>query len=575
MTFAPLKIAMKTTNLKRLAVLSMAVAGIVGCDDRGSANKAVLQKIDAGLAKLASVDGLSPSDGLTAAKTDLTDAAKETSANPAFVAVASASIAGVDQQAAVTAIAKLNTLEGAVRGTIAQMRALADQVALSNQYAVGYSLEDPKTAVSQLAGDISSMQGNAQALTWAPTDQTTSPTLAAVKQEISRLQGDISQRQQQIQDLTRQRADAVALSDQKLKEADTLKGDDAVKVFGEGSDARRKADDVAIEIDLAQSQLMRSQADLALQQTQQDAINGGITTLQSQGESIETSWADLQKHAAAQTAIATAIVDGDDQTKVTIKDLSAQLAKQLDAVKQQRSAILDQFTEAEKYFGSARDDATKFGQSIQSKLSGTSKEVADYRALREAVHPQRYELQRANVQRDSGAVLLTEAALLSEVDGARTSMQTILDAAKLQMPTELASLDASASKQLMDDAETRLTDASNTFTNVESGDAPDATKNAAKIGLLIAMQNHLSLYDLRQAAGDASAKQAADQLMSDATALKNDIVTAGLSLPALPGALGTPPAPATQPSDGTDATTPAAAPAATPAPAMPATPAPK
>ncbi|MGN6726330.1 MAG: hypothetical protein ACTHLZ_10455 [Tepidisphaeraceae bacterium] len=541
--------------MKRLAptsvALSLAVAGIAaglsGCDDRSTSDKGVIEKIDAGIAKLSSVDGLAPSENLTAAKSEFSAAAGSTGAGPAYSAVAAASLASLDQQVGTAGIDKLTSLEMNVRSTLTQLRALAEQVSLSNQYAVGYSQSDPKAAVGTLAGHISSMQGNAQALTWGPTEQTQLPTLAAVKQDMSRLQGEIDQRQQQLQDLKKQRSEALALSDQKLKQADSQKGDAAVKTFSEGSDARRKADDLAINIDLVQSQLSRLQAELAMQQGQEAALSHGITDLQEQGKLIETAWGELQKHAVAQSGIASSIVNGDDKSEVSIKSLSQQLSKELDEVKQQRSAILDQYTEAAKYFATARDDANKFSQSIQQNLNGVSKEVANYRALRETVHPQRYALPLGQVQRDSGAVLLTEAALLGEVESAKSAVQSILESAKVQLPAEFSAIDTSGSKALLDEAETQLTDATNTLTNVESGDSPDAIKKAAKIGRLIAMQNQLTLYSLKEAAGDAAAKQQAAQLKTDAEQLKSEIVAMNLPLPALPGDLGTPPAPATQP----------------------------
>ena len=225
---------------------------------------------------------------------------------------------------------------------------------------------------------------------------------------------------------------------------------------------------------------------------------------------------------------------------------------------------------AEKYFDNAEKQATALGQSLSEKINSGKAGLGIYRDLRDAVHPQRYKLQKALVQRDQGSLRASEAALLAEVEKTRLDVQTVLNGAKLKLPTELETAAATTLTDITGVATEKLSSSIEAFQNVEQGETGDASRgvqNAAKVGRLIASITKLQLLDLKATLGDAAAKSESVTLKADALALRDEIVTSGYALPKLPGEFAavrviptavpiTPPASPDAPAPETDPATP-------------------
>lgn len=529
MTFSPFK----------SSVLSFAVAAVfvAGCDDLSATNKATVRKVEAAVGQLASLPTLAPGEGVDTVTTALTNAADSAGSGP-YKAVAGGAAAAVDQQAAYAAILKLKDQGAKVRRTLLDLRRLAQQVYTSSAYASGYTQGNPAVAIEKLSGHISAMQGNAQNTTWGTPNTQTLPTLAAVKQESARLEGEIEQKQQQLNDLTKKRTDSLATAEVQTNHANSLKREEAVRAFADASETRRAAEDLTITMDLLQVQIDRLKSDLALIQGQNGVVDTGVQSLKEQGKLLETDWGTQQKFAANQKAIAAAAVEGDDNTKQSIKTTAAELKTQLEDLATARSAVLEQLNEANKYAQLASGEATKFSQTLTDKFALPGKEGATYKSLRDVVHPQLYQYRIGTVQRDLGAVSLSEAGLLRDVKAAIDEAKAAIDAAGLTAPAELSAVDAAAGDQLLKDADNFLTESSTSLSNVESGDAPETLKSAAKTARLITLFNHMELFAQATAAGDTSAAAKATQAASDAEALKAELVAANVALPPLPGPLG-------------------------------------
>lgn len=532
---------MKFSPQWRATILALAVAGIVGCDPVASSNKDVVKDLHDGLAKLSKADGYRPLDAVNNAHTSLVSAAGEKGAGAGHQAIAAGAVAFLDQGVGQSQFSNFYANVNSARLTLAQLRTLATQVSLINTLADGQKKADPRDAQAKIADQIRAMQGDAQSQTWGGKGAGL-PTLAAVKQEVSRLQGVVAEQQQKVADLTKQRADAIATSETQLKHADSLKGDEAVKAFADGSETRRKADDLAIQIDVENSKLARAQADLAVQQGQEAAINAGIANLTAQAKQLDTGWTDAQQRAADQTKLATTAANAEGDKAFSIKALSATLAKQLADVQSARNAAVDQFAEADKYFGTARDQAQNLIKEYSDRINSPAKDAKNYKSLKDTLQPAQYTLQMGVVRRDAGTLVAAEAALLQEVAAVKATVAAALEPAGLQLPAELAGIDPNGAKTLADDADTRLNDAAEALTNVESGESSPAMKTTAKVAHLITLNARIQLADLKGRLGDTGAKAAASQYRTDAAALKDDIVNGGARLPALPGDLGTPPA---------------------------------
>lgn len=564
--------------MKRLVVLSLAVAGVgvVGCDDAAEANRAVLDKMADANAKIARLPNLKPieyKDGsreqtdLQAVRTTLSSAVSENGASPVYTALASSSLGAVDLNAALYARAELITLEQKIRGELALLRQSAQQIALANTLAAGYRAANPQDALANVASQVAAMQGNANVGQWGPgpdpkiindtrlqVDKTL-PTLAAVKQEISRLDGEITRKQQEIADLTKQQSEAAASAETLRQKADTQKGDEAVKTYTEAAQARRKADDILTQIDLAQDALGRLQADLAVQKSQEAVLGEAIAGLQDQARKISAGWEDLQKRAQTQTDLAKQVLDGDREHSIAKR--AQKIAGLLADAKTRREDLLSLLEEAEKYFDNASKDASSYSTSIAQLTATPTANAASYRGLRDIIHPQRHKLQKGIAQREGGSIRATEAALAADVENTKKLLAKVLTPASLQMPSELDGLDVGSAKEIAADADARLTTAIATLSEVETGDSVDpkrGVQNSAKTARLIALVGRVQLAQLRAAPpiDDASAMAEIEAIRTDATLLKRDLVQANLPIPPLPGEWGEapPPAPPAPEADG-------------------------
>lgn len=585
--------------MKRLAALSLAVVGVcvVGCDEAAEANKNVLDKMATANAKIAKLPSLQPitykegtraETDLQAVRTELSSAVGEKGASPVLTALAASSLGSVDLNAAIYARAELVNVEQKIRRELALMRQSVQQIALTNTLATGYRAANPSAAIANTTTQVASMQGNANLGLWGPgadpqivpnlQSEKTLPTLAAVKQEISRLDGEITKKQQEVKDLTTQQNEAFAASETALQKADTQRGDEAVKTYTEAAQAKRKGEDLKTQIDLVNDAIGRLQADLAVQKTQESTLGVAIAGLQEQAKRLSAGWDEQQKRADAQTAIAKDILDGDKD--LTIAKRGKTIATLVADAKTRREDLMALLDEAEKYFDNASKDAGTFSTSLTELTNSQSANAASYKGLRDIIHAQRHKLQKGVVQRELGAIKASEAAVAADFENTKKLLQEAVTPASLQSPSEFDGIDIGSAKDLISDADTRLSTAVTTLTEVETGDSGDPKKgvqNSAKVARLIALVGRIQLAELKAAppvneaaAGDLEA------IRTDALSVKKEIIDSGLKLPPLPGEWGetpppTAPAPAapegsTTPADGT---TPPAEGGTTPAPATP------
>jgi len=518
------------------AVCTVVIAG-AGCDDLTAGDKLVDAKLNSALTKLATMDGLR-GDQLQGLRTDLAAAVGEKSATPAAQAVASAALGAVSHNASIYARAELMRKEVDIRQTLSHLRQMSQQVAFSNYLAAGYMQGKPTEALAKLGAQISAMQGNANVTQWGFGPTQSLPTLASVKQESARLSGEIAKREQQVQDLTTQRNASIAKAESILSTAASLTGTPAVKAYTDAAVARQQADDTAIQIDLVNDQLSRARADLAVQQGQEKAVAAGIAQLQDQSKQVDAGWTDLQQRAANQTAIAAVALNGDADPSMSIKRQAERLALQLAEARLQRTAIVDLLDESEKYYAAAVQQAQTLSTQLNPQITSGKPDAVLYTNLRNALHPQRYKLQAGIVQRDTGALRLSEALLQAEIESTRTMLQTALSSAQLQVPPELDTSGATSLTDLNAASTEKLNSSIETLTNVEQGDSGDKTRgvqNAAKVARLLASVTKLHLLQLKTELGDASAKSESAVLKTDALALRDEIIATGYPMPRLPG----------------------------------------
>ncbi len=553
--------------LKRVALLSMASAGvwIVGCDDLSAADKAVQENLDKARADHAKVDLLEVGDDPSVAKAataSYKSAAGEKAADPAFRATAAGAAGDYATQVALAQRIKLGAIEQQTRATLSSIRVLAQQVALTNYLSNGYEGLDPKATVALIELQIKKMQGDANAATWTPEGgKGAVATIAGIKQEISRIDGEINQRKEQIATLAKEREAALALSEQKFAESAKQKRDEAVKTYTEAAEARKGAEERSVKIDLAQDQLNRLQADLAVAKGQEAATTAGIAQLQEQIASINGAWTDAKTRVANQKKIAESILNGDENVTISINAKTGELAKLMALATEKRNSIGESLGDAAKFYGDAAIAGGEVGKDKRITVPGPSAKA--YKDLKEALHPGRYNLPLANVLRVQGSLAAGEARLLFEISDAMAPLKTALSAAGLTTPSDLPSVETQQINSLIAAADKKLIESKEKLDSVIGGDTPPAVKNEGLVSRLITLYALISLEGQKSTLGLPAGGTPAAELLADARDMKTQIVNAGALIPALPGELGEAPLQTLTP-------TPAPTPAPTATPASPA-----
>ncbi|MGC4033284.1 MAG: hypothetical protein QM754_16445 [Tepidisphaeraceae bacterium] len=530
----------------RKSVLVLAVASVgVGCDDSSATDKATVEQVRAAVSQMNTLPSLAPGQGVGTVTTALSTAAGGAQSGT-VKAVAAGTAAAVDQQAAYASVIELKKRETDVRRTLGELQRLTAAVQAGQDYAAGYLKADPKATVTDVASKITSIQGNAQAATWGPDEKPTLPTLAAASAEVSKLDSELAQKQQQLAAAEKEKTDLLAKAEVQQKASDSLKGEEAIKAFNEASETRRQGEDKNVDIDLLNVQIGRLSADLALAKGQVTVLGSGIDALKEQAKQVESGWVTTQKSAQTQQQLIAAAVQGDDKTPQSIKAVAETLAKQLSELSTARQDTIGQLNEAEKFAKLAQTEAGTFATSIATKVSLPGKEGEHYKSLKNAVHQQAYQYRVGAIQTDRGTLALGQAALYAEIKRTIEAARSAIESAKITVPESLAGIDAAIYDELIKAAETDLTDGAQSLTNVESGDSPKEYQAAAKATRLINLFAQLRLFDRLQAAGDTAAKDKAVTTLSDAKALRDEIIANNQPLPNLPGELGTvPAAPAT------------------------------
>ncbi|MBC7784573.1 MAG: hypothetical protein H7144_12110 [Burkholderiales bacterium] len=529
--------------LKRMAALTLAAGGLIvaGCDDVKAGDKEVRDQL--GLANKALRDADDTTLGTEAASEGpgkstldaLKAAAADQNAGPVWRATAAGAAGDLQLQIATAQQVELNRIEQLIRATLSDLRALTQQVALTNFLADGYRKQDSKPALTSITALITSMQGDAQSLTWGLDDKKTLRTLAATKQSISNLQGQLAEQQGSITSLTSERQAAIIDSEKKFEAADKQKGAEAVRTYTEATESRRKAEEIAIKLDLATDQLKRVEADLALATGEQKALEAGIAALQEQANAVQAGGTDAATRVGNPRKIAASIATATAESPYAVNARAAELATLLQSGKAQRGRVNDTLIDAEKYY----TDAITAAGSVTTDARMSRPELEPlYKGIKEAVNSGRYNLQQGVTQRRLGALSFDEAALLSEVESVRAMLQISLQAAQLATPQEWQAVEKSELTNLVQAADERLKKSNELLVNASAGASPKPTLQAAMLARMITLHKMIQLEALKEILAIPSNKQDSQTYLSDAQSLKTEIVGAGLRVPQVPGELG-------------------------------------
>lgn len=547
---------MNLGSMKRVSVLGLAAASvwISGCDDTSSADKTVQQNLAASEAELAKLDPFeyrSDPAILEGAMKTIVQAAGENRADPLWRAAASGLAGDLSFQLASARQSDLIRIQQAIRSELLKLRVLTQRLAMTNALASGYNANNPAQTIARIEGMIRSIQGDAQTPTWSPaatrlnpdgqvitvSSQTGDlPTLAAVKQQISRLEGEIASRKEQLSKLASDRQAALAEAEKKFAESEKTKGQASVALFTEGTESRRKSEEIGMQMDLVQEQLNRLEADLAVAQGQQAAANAAIAQLQDQIANLQAGWKASQDAISRQATVAETALKGGEPVTMSIETAVTDIAKQLVLAESLRTKVLEDWEQAAKFYKQAVDAARTVG--TDKRVTAPPPGNKPYKDLKESLHTSRFNLPLAGVQRALGTISAEKAALSLEIERVLADLKKELSTANLGVPSDLPSITVDEIRASLNAAEENLTESNNTLINVNSGDTPKPLVQASMQSRLITLYRLIALESLKQRVNASTDPSALNTLTNEAEQLKQEMQTLGVSLPPLPGSFG-------------------------------------
>ena len=517
-------------------------AALIGCDDTRSADRRVQNDLNRGI-ELAQ-QGTEQS--IKQAQQVLETAASDSAASPATRANAKALLAQTELENARNAQREADRLQIELARLVWQADELGLQIGTTNALVAGYRKYDPQEARANIEKAIADATGGPEKPAWFTHENTTLPTLAAVRQVISRLEGEIAQHNDKIKELTTQRDRALADSEQQSRIAQSGRRGEHLDAFRQASELRKRAADLTTAINVEQAALIPLQRDLATAQAQQSVLEEVIAQLQAQGAALENGWKTVQQQIGAQATIASSILQGNGEsspvaasgstTAGSIASKGAEIERLVAQLKTLRDQAMNDARNASTHY----DEATKAANDLRSQLQAKINELGPERAESKAwsrlisiLSPSIFQLQQSAAQRTLASLYASRAVEYGLRITLRNSLAPALQAAGLAMPPSLQATNLEADReQAIKDASEAYAEANRLLENVAEGQRDETLTNAAQVARI------LTLYNWSMLERQANDARSADDHLQLAIQFRNAALDQNISLPNLPAGLG-------------------------------------
>lgn len=545
---AGLKRTQKTGRILLAAAAAITTAGMfAGCDNpQNEADKRVISQLQD--ARRHASTG-NPTD-FEYARKQLDLAAEDGSVSDGLRAEARAAVGRAEMRTAESYIRQIERLELESARLISEIAALTEQIRGTSTTVSGYRQFDPKPTLDAIAEKVATAEGGADKPAWISNGTVSIPSLAAVKQELAKLDGQISQKQSEVAALTGQRTTLLDQAEKAIADAEQLKGSQSVEAFKKGSELRKQAGDLAVQIEKAQADTTRLKAAIATAQLQQSAATDTITQLKDQSATLQKSWTDMDGRAAAQRKLAgeilgssgTAFPGAGDAPKTTaggnIAQKAIELARLTTESKKLRESAQASLTNAAKSFAEADRAAGSAVKALKdlSVNHPTHPQKAAWDQMQKVIDPMQYRLEQAGAQRAIGALANSDAAGIASRISLANSLQQALGGTELSVPTGIVDTSSSeAYKSALGMADLAFKEADALLEGINEGLALASIKNDALIG------RALTNYGWAQVARQLNDKASADKRIAAAVEYRNLAAEKTAMLPAMPAELGAPP----------------------------------
>jgi predicted nuclease with TOPRIM domain len=543
--------------LKRLAIFPLAAAScgavmlLSGCDMVAGADK----RVEDALVQSRAAIRAGGEDATEQAQKHLSDVENQIgNASPGTRALAQSTLGQLKLDNARQMLREVlhNDLIGARLAV--EIAALIGQVETSAALIDGYRRYDPKPFISALDQRINEAQGQGDGGAWITHDGAAIPTLSAVRTYISTVQGQINELQSKIEAVQQQRDQLLRQANEQALASEAAEGEEAVKLFTRGSELRKEAADLAVQLDSLDADLQPLQQELAIAEAQQAILENVITQFQEQAKLADASWQQVQQQVKDQQALALRII-GDEQPGQmdpaqsrgnNIAEKASLMNDFFARADELREQALQNLREAAKHFDDAQSSANALRSQIQAAGPAfqTRPEATAWRHLRELIAPAVYQLQKAHAMRLQGDALSTRATGI----GARMRLQGYLGEAAARVagdiPAPFQQTDLQQlHQQMIEQAKQAYGDAQEVYDNVMEASGAAAEQSSARSA---AVGRILLFYGRAQLAAEAAETEDAKTYLSMALDAVKVAAERGASFPALPPVLQAavpPPAP--------------------------------
>lgn len=560
--------------------LLAAGAMLAGCDsDVRRADRQVQQELNRGieLAREGSTESVQKATQI------FEQAASNQSASLATRANAKGLLAQSELERARIAQQQIDSLQIELARLIWEANRLAQQISTTNALVAGYRKYDPAEAKRNIAKSIADATGGPQQPAWFTHENTTLPTLSAVRQEISRLEGAIAQHQDKIKELSAQRDRINDDANRASQQAQAGHSGSTLEAFKLASDLRKQAADLSTAIEVEQAALVPLQKDLSVAQAQQAVLEEVIAQLQAQSAALDTGWKLVQDQIGAQAALARNILQGNggEATAATqpgaaiggsISAKAQEIERRIAELKTLRDQAIDDARNAASHFEEAAMSANELRTQLSTKIEDPAfnnrPERKAWEQMRTAINPSAFQLQQSAAHRTLASLFASQAAEYDLRIMLRNSLGETLQVAGLTLPPALQATNLERDREVaIKEASDAYGKANELLDNVAEGQRDESLAGAAQVARI------LTLYGWSQLSRQTNDEKAADEHLQLAIQHRNSALEQNVRLPVMPSGLGPPPAPATPeapataPAADAPATAPSADPAAEPAPA--------
>jgi hypothetical protein len=279
---------LKSSVLLTAACLCLA-APQLGCENAsGKADKTVEAQVDESRGQRTA------SGELPAVPASLTSAANNTQASPATRAETLALLGQSEVQRAAALLGRADREEVAARRVIAEINRLGARLQSNNVVVAGLQKLEPTPERTALQEHRGAVQGEKDT-TWIKHETGSLPALKGVEERLTKLQDDIAKLEEQSKNLAGQRSRLIAEAERLERESEGVESKRSVELFNQSANARKKAADLGVQVDVIQAKLVPLRQDQQLALSEQQLLNKAVQAFDARLQGTEENWKLVQK----------------------------------------------------------------------------------------------------------------------------------------------------------------------------------------------------------------------------------------------------------------------------------------